>query len=139
MIVRFCVPVKPRGQGRPRFYNGRACKTAADREYENCIMLAYKRQEGKLCFVDCPVTVTVLATKAVPASWTKKKQLEAKGKPWDTKPDADNIAKAVLDSLNRVAWSDDCRVTDLVVVKRWGAYDELDITIEGDDGHDDQG
>ena len=33
------------------------------------------------------------------------------------KPDADNIAKIVLDALNGVAWLDDAQVTSLTVVK----------------------
>lgn len=36
------------------------------------------------------------------------------------KPDADNLAKAVLDALTSIAvWKDDDAVTDLVVRKRW--------------------
>jgi Holliday junction resolvase RusA-like endonuclease len=34
------------------------------------------------------------------------------------KPDADNIAKLILDALNRVAWDDDSQVVDLRVKKR---------------------
>lgn len=36
------------------------------------------------------------------------------------RPDADNLAKTVLDALNRVAYRDDAQIVELVVVKSWG-------------------
>ena len=35
------------------------------------------------------------------------------------KPDSDNIAKIVLDSLNKIAFYDDSQVADLRVIKKW--------------------
>lgn len=36
------------------------------------------------------------------------------------KPDADNLAKAVLDALTGIrVWMDDDQVTDLIILKRW--------------------
>lgn len=35
------------------------------------------------------------------------------------KPDSDNIAKIVLDSLNKIAFDDDAQVVELTVVKKW--------------------
>lgn len=47
---------------------------------------------------------------------------------WHTKkPDADNLAKAVLDGLNGVLWDDDAQVVHLSVTKR--------ITANGDPSH----
>ena len=37
--------------------------------------------------------------------------------PFTRKPDADNVAKSVLDALNGVAWLDDAQVTHLSVRK----------------------
>ncbi|HHL2031183.1 RusA family crossover junction endodeoxyribonuclease [Clostridium perfringens] len=34
------------------------------------------------------------------------------------KPDADNIAKIILDSLNGIAYKDDSQIIELMVVKR---------------------
>lgn len=39
-----------------------------------------------------------------------------------TKPDTDNIAKSILDSLNGIAYKDDKQVVKLTVEKR---YDEI--------------
>jgi Holliday junction resolvase RusA-like endonuclease len=38
-----------------------------------------------------------------------------------TKPDADNVVKAVFDGLNGVLWRDDVLVVDLRVRKRYAA------------------
>ena len=38
----------------------------------------------------------------------------------DSKPDADNLAKAILDALTGIhAWQDDDQVCELTVLKRW--------------------
>ena len=46
--------------------------------------------------------------------------------PYLKKPDSDNIAKAICDSLNGVAWKDDSQISDLIVHKY---YDEEDMII----------
>ena len=40
------------------------------------------------------------------------------------KPDSDNIAKIVLDSLNKIAFDDDSQVVELTVIKRWTEENE---------------
>jgi Holliday junction resolvase RusA-like endonuclease len=37
----------------------------------------------------------------------------------DVRPDVDNFGKSVLDALNGVVWSDDCRIIELTLSKRW--------------------
>lgn len=57
----------------------------------------------------------------IPKSYTKKRvELIRQGKEHPCKkPDADNIAKIVLDSLNKIAFNDDAQVVELIVIKRW--------------------
>ena len=65
-----------------------------------------------------PVEVSVVAWFPMPASWSKKKRRQHDLR-WHTqKPDADNLAKAVLDALSQ-HWNDDCQVCLLAVRKRW--------------------
>jgi len=40
------------------------------------------------------------------------------------KPDADNMAKAVMDSLNKHLWADDAQIVDLHAVKMYASSDE---------------
>ena len=47
----------------------------------------------------------------------KRKKLPAGMVPYTSKPDCDNLAKAVLDALNGVAWHDDAQIFNLLVEK----------------------
>ena len=62
----------------------------------------------------------------IPKSYTKKRvELIRQGKERPCKtPDADNIAKVVLDSLNKIAFNDDAQVVELSVIKRWTEDEE---------------
>jgi len=71
--------------------------------------------------------LTVTVTFAVKPSWSKKKQQAMLGKPHRFKPDADNLLKAVMDSL----WKDgDSGIYDVRCTKRWGSADITEITVE---------
>ena len=66
-----------------------------------------------------PVSVHIEAFFGVPKSWSQKKRDAYFCKSHTQKPDADNVAKAVLDALCD-HWKDDCQVFRLEVVKFWG-------------------
>jgi len=51
----------------------------------------------------------------MPPSWSKRKRAEMDGKPHQSKPDADNMLKALLDAL----YDDDAVVWDIAVRKVW--------------------
>lgn len=102
-----------RGQGRPRFRrNGSAYETAQDRAYKKAIAEAYEQQSG-VWFGDRELFASIYVTRALPKSRPKRVTSE----PDTFTPDADNIAKAVLDALNGVAYVDDKQVTQLFVAK----------------------
>ena len=46
-----------------------------------------------------------------------------------SKPDIDNLAKAVLDALNKVAWNDDSQISQLYLEKAWA-----DVYLAGKSG-----
>lgn len=46
------------------------------------------------------------------------------------KPDSDNIAKAILDALNGVAYYDDSQVVGLTVKKEYGDSARVEVEIE---------
>ncbi|MEG1247059.1 RusA family crossover junction endodeoxyribonuclease, partial [Gordonibacter sp.] len=60
-----------------------------------------------------PVSVTIDVFRALPNSRPKRVAYE----PDTVSPDADNIAKAVLDGLNGIAYEDDRQVVELHVRK----------------------
>ena len=46
------------------------------------------------------------------------------------KPDADNIAKIILDSLNGLAYKDDSQVSALMVLKDYGTENKIIVELE---------
>lgn len=46
------------------------------------------------------------------------------------KPDIDNIAKAVLDALNSVAYRDDTQIVELQIRKQYSEKPRLEIRME---------
>jgi len=45
------------------------------------------------------------------------------------KPDTDNLAKFILDAMNKVYWIDDSRICNLVVTKKYDNKPRTDITV----------
>ena len=87
--------------------------------YENWVRLCYQQQEGK--HLEGSIRARIVAYYKVPKSYTKKRvQAIREGLEHPLKkPDADNIAKIILDSLNDIAFHDDSQIVELVVIKRW--------------------
>ena len=112
---------KIKGKARPRFNTktGRAFTPGDTITYENWIKCCYQEQDGK--FIDGPVKARIEVYYKIPKSYTKKRvQAIRDGLEMPLKkPDSDNIAKIVLDSLNKIAFDDDAQVVELIVVKRW--------------------
>lgn len=126
-MITFTVPGAPQGKGRPRvaMRGGHASlytptKTA---NYEGMVAIAAKAAMAGAALIDAPVSCRVEIIAPVPASWSKRKQADALAGSVlpTTKPDADNVVKAVFDGLNGVLWRDDVLVVDLAVRKRYGA------------------
>lgn len=132
--VRFVIPGKPFAKQRARsFFNknlGRAVTvdTPGNRSFEATVReLAVPHFPAALTG---PLAVEIVAVFCPASSWSKKRRAAAMGTHHTQKPDADNIAKATKDGLNRVAWGDDCQVAELHVIKLWGEREETRVTIE---------
>jgi Holliday junction resolvase RusA-like endonuclease len=70
---------------------------------------------------DVPLCVYIEAIHKRPKRLCRKKD-SVERVPKVTKPDADNLEKAVLDGLNHAGiWHDDAQVTDLMIEKRYAA------------------
>lgn len=82
--------------------------------------------------IDTACKVTIVIHKAIPQSWSKKKQLEYSSGlcPVTTKPDLDNCAKSVLDALNGVFYTDDKLVVELSVRKLYSRNSFVSVECE---------
>ena len=116
MIV---VEGKIKGKARPRVFNGHAVTPKDTVTYENWVRLNYKEQCGE--YLEGAIEATILAYYKIPKSYSKKRiKGILEGREYPTKkPDADNIAKIILDSLNGIAFKDDSQIIKLTVIKRW--------------------
>ena len=115
MSVSFEVWGKVRGKGRPRFTRGGHAYTPnGTRDYERAIREAYENAPMRPPEpFSGPIAVCIMTYRQLPKSTPKSVIRE----PDTHKPDADNVAKVVLDALNGVAWLDDAQVTSLTVIK----------------------
>jgi crossover junction endodeoxyribonuclease RusA len=71
--------------------------------------------------LDGPVSVDILFT-FVPGKTVKRKAMT-------TKPDADKLARGILDSLTGVCWQDDAQVVDLRARKVYGLVDMAQVVV----------
>ena len=116
MIV---VEGKIKGKARPRIFNGHAMTPKDTVTYENWVRLCYQQQCGK--HLEGSIRATIIAYYKIPKSYTKKRvQAIREGLEYpQKKPDADNVAKIILDSLNKIAYEDDAQIVELTVIKRY--------------------
>ena len=142
-MITFTVPGPPHGKGRPRA----SLRGGHVRMYSDPKTVAY---EDRVCFyasqacgvpwtvLNGPVAVEIVAWRKRPGKPGPKHEcragIEVDGRMLCTaKPDADNIAKAVLDGCNHAAvWYDDVQVVDVRVVKVWcreGETPRTDVSV----------
>jgi Holliday junction resolvase RusA-like endonuclease len=129
VATTFEVPGEPVAKGRPRFARvGQHIRTFTPEKsvrYEDTVRLF--AQAAGVPILSGPVRVTIDAV------WSMKGTPLKKGLrpsvPKATKPDADNVAKALCDALNGIAWHDDGQVVELVVRKRHAAQGEAARTV----------
>lgn len=104
--------------------SGHAYTPQKTRDYENLVRQCYLSQVGEIKFVGKkPLEVLIEAEFPLPKSTPKKKIGSVDETYHANKPDADNLAKSILDALNGCAFEDDSAVSVLTVVKTWTAGD----------------
>lgn len=136
MCVEFTVYGEPRGKGRPRFskVNGRTITRTPDETvlYENLVRTEYRQQCRARKFDDhAALSVYIRAYFPIPASVSKKRRrLMEEGKILPTKrPDIDNLAKIVMDSINGIAYRDDAQVAVCSIAKLYGEQPRVWVQI----------
>ena len=138
MEICFFVPGPPQGKARARtVYNRRAGYTQSFTPqktvlYENWIKSMYWQESRQAMWGEAePLSVRITAVYEPPKSAGKRARARMlAGEFFPTKkPDADNIAKVVLDALNGVAYRDDSQVVRLAVEKEYGEEAGLRVRI----------
>ena len=132
MQYTITIPGKPRGKGRPRFSRatGRTYTDDATAVYENLVKTIWMTVVGKR--LDGELAVSIEAHYSIPTSKPKKMQAAMRDgsvRP-TTKPDIDNVIKAVLDGLNGVAYADDAQVVELSASKCYSDDPRVVVIVE---------
>lgn len=124
---------QPTGKGRPRFTrSGHTYTPQATKDYENLVRATFISSYPKAIPLEDPVKANIVAYYQIPKSYSKKKKEECLygNIQVQNKPDCDNIAKIILDSLNGYAYVDDKQVVELIVTKMWSNEPRVDVYIE---------
>ncbi|ALV06684.1 RusA family crossover junction endodeoxyribonuclease [Roseateles depolymerans] len=125
--VTFVVPGQPQGKGRAKIVKiggfSRMATPAKTVAYEGLVAHAAQMALAGRPLLQGPVHVRLAVECQVPGSWSQKKQRAAiNGEVMPTtKPDIDNVIKAVFDGCNGVLWKDDVQVVQVTVVKQYSA------------------
>lgn len=136
--VSFFVPGRPQGKGRPRFTkDGHVYTPQTTVAYQGQISARYWQAlskahetltaDAKAAYVE----IDIQARFPVPVTDSKDLQLRklsGRVRP-KSKPDLDNIAKAVLDALNDFAYRDDSQVIKLTVEKTYASEPGLWVIV----------
>lgn len=119
-MVRIVIPGSPKGKSRTKFGNGHAYTPEATTEYEQLAGSLYQAAGGSY-FGEEAIVVEIIAGYAVPKRTSKRQQQKMiSGTLFPTKkPDADNIAKIILDGLNGIAYKDDKQIVSCMVTKKY--------------------
>lgn len=134
--MKFVLSEKAIGKGRPRFTRrGTYVQTytpAKTEAYQNRLKSAFLEQCKGQYDKDYTgaINIDIWAFYEPPKSCSKKKRVELLESAHLKKPDADNIAKCILDALNGVAYKDDSQISELMVHKYYDEEDKVIVKIE---------
>lgn len=128
-VVRFTVPgtivpwARAGGRGHLRF------TPAPQRSFMGAIRsLASEAMDGRP-LIDGPCEMKILAVWPWPKSLSPGRRARPGAERKATTPDADNVSKIVKDSLNAIVFTDDARISDLHVFKRYGTTPGLTVEV----------
>lgn len=130
----YIIPIEPVAQGRPRLSarNGfaRAYDPIKSAQYKIAIRGALSRMVTHQP-LESSLYIDIEFSFSPPKSWSKKRQISAiKGEIRHTsKPDIDNLAKALLDACNGLLWLDDSQITDAHIRKRYAEKPGITIKL----------
>lgn len=137
----FAVMGTPVGKGRPRAFafhgHARMFTPKKTATYESIVRGAFLQECGEKPPLSVPLSVSISCYFPYPKSayWPVNKnhngelREEWKDKPYTGKPDLDNVAKAILDGLNAVAFEDDSQIVGLQISKSYGERPRAEIQI----------
>lgn len=141
--VQFTVPGEPVPKGRPivSTLRGRPMMRTPEKteRYENRVAMFAQQAMAGGALLDGALVVTISVYLPIPASWSGKKRARALALEIfpTSRPDLDNLTKAVGDGCNKVIWTDDSRIVDMHATKRFSDSPRLEVLVSALEGRDD--
>ena len=134
--VEFVIFGNPQGKGRPRVVNrGKFSKAYTPEQtiaYENLVKVEYELQTDRYKFSDGTfIEMRIEAYYSIPKSVSKKRRammVAGEIRPI-RKPDMDNVAKIIADSLNGIAFRDDTQIVTCKIYKYYSDDPCVKVTL----------
>lgn len=126
------IPGKPMGKQRPKFGKGFTYTPKKTVEYENYVKFIFQEKYGQPNLTG-QIKADIKVYFDIPQSTSKVKKaemLQNTVRP-TKKPDCDNIAKIILDSLNGIAYADDKQIISLSVEKYYSDTPKVCLILQG--------
>ena len=131
--LMFEVPEEPKAKARPRVTRSGIAFTPKNTVmYENLVRTSFQQSYPDHVPLNCEIQAIITAYFSIPKSVSnKKRELMSFGLISPTKkPDIDNIAKAILDSLNGIAYKDDSQIVSLLISKKYSDRPRVEIALK---------
>lgn len=133
--MKFVVEGEPQGKGRPRFGHGRTYTPKRTKDYELKVLSSWLSEGSGRLSKGIPVCVGINAYFGIPKRTSKAEMvlMETGHIRPQKAPDADNIAKVIMDALNGSAWEDDKQVVTLIVRKWYSSTPRVEVEVRKED------
>lgn len=125
--VRFVINGNPVPKSRPKFTkSGHTYTPQKTKDYERVVGQSawVAMAKEKTSMTKSPVHLEMIAYMPIPKSWSQKKKHQAQaGAIRPSRPDIDNLVKAVLDGCNKIVYNDDAQVYSIWAKKVYETWD----------------
>ena len=121
------------GKERPRInmYTGNVYTPNRTKDYEELIQQSFIIKYPHYQMLENRIAMEITAYMKIPKNTSKIKTEEMLSNTLSPtkKPDIDNIAKSVLDAMNKFVFKDDNQVSKISVEKKYGEIDKVYVKI----------
>ena len=130
-MITLVIPGEPVAKGRPRVMRSGVTFTPPKTlNYETLIKELFIISRQALMTGELRAEIDAYFTINKTVSQKKKEQMISQQIRPTKRPDLDNVAKAVLDALNGLAYNDDSQIVSLTINKYWAEVPRVTIRIE---------
>lgn len=131
-LVDIELPGEPAGKGRPRSTRtGRHYTPEKTRSYESMVKAAaFEAMAGRPPSQE-PISIVIEAFFSIPKTMKKldRAKAEMEKLPVTKKPDGDNIAKIILDPMNKIVFDDDSQAWNIHVLKLYSPRPRVRVRV----------